>query len=171
MIVERRFSGWAQKRLHSRKEEEQRGETKSSAGSKGDGTDNALANSNGTSPAPQDTEQGDAGGDIGNKSLSVRKENPAARQPGTSSVLPHIQPANEKSGAVHITSQPANEKSGSVLTYTQLANDRTGVLLSPGAQKTTYNPITHAPSKLHMSYFLTLTSNAYSCTGVMESYV
>ncbi|KAG5264638.1 hypothetical protein AALO_G00256380 [Alosa alosa] len=145
MITEKRYSGWVQKRWHRRKEEEQKGQTKGSSGSRGDCSENALAKSNGTSSIPKEAAKVEGGGDGENKSPSLWKESSTTQQPATSPVLPHIQPANEKSGAAHTVAQTANEKSGSVPTHTRPANDRVGVLLSPGAQKTTYNPITHAP--------------------------
>ncbi|XP_031441893.1 mitogen-activated protein kinase 15 [Clupea harengus] len=145
MIIEKRCSGWTQKRWHRRREEEQKGQAKGCSGSRGDCTDNGLPKPNGAASTPKDAGKGDSGDDGGSKSPNVPKENPATRQPAGSPVLPHKQPANEKTGAAHTTSQPANEKSGPVSTHIQPANDRVGVLLSPSAQKTTYNPITHAP--------------------------
>ena len=153
MIIEKRCSGWTQKRWHRRREEEQKGQAKGCSGSRGDCTDNGLPKPNGAASTPKDAGKGDSGDDGGSKSPNVPKENPATRQSAGSPVLPHKQPANEKTGAAHTTSQPANEKSGPVSTHIQPANDRVGVLLSPSAQKTTYNPITHAPSKLHNSCF------------------
>ncbi|XP_063040765.1 mitogen-activated protein kinase 15 isoform X2 [Engraulis encrasicolus] len=147
MIKERRCSsgGWAQRRWHRRRKgEEEQARRRSLSGARGDGTDNTPL-PDGPVSSPKNCGVGEGAGDQAEvKSPSVPLKSPLTRQPTavSSPVLPHIQLANEKGGPAPAVSHAAHEKTAPGLLP---ANDRAGVLLSPGAQKTTYNPITHTP--------------------------